>query len=291
MNHSLVGALAATSKLGVLGLVAGAAFSMFGLTAEPQGSAPDTKDRPHVKFRIISEHAELVPGTTETLGLVFTMEPHWHIYYKGAPGGGNPPAIEEIKLPKGYSLGEIQWPAPKRYVAPGDIYDSVYEGEVTLLVPLTVPANAKASDKPSIGLKLGWLECSDVCVFGKGEDSKSLALKTDGGKPARSADAPLIDKSRAAMPAPWPADGAKAEFRDGVLTIQVTGAERLEFYPGQDSSDVKAPAESTASKSENLTIRFEGANKDQLTADGILGVWRQGVSEPVYYTLKKRSSN
>jgi len=284
MNHSLVGALVVT-------LTAGAAFGLLGLTAEPQGSAPDTKDRPHVKFRIISEHAELTPGSTETLGLVFTMDPHWHIYYKGAPGGGNPPSIEEANLPKGYSLGEIQWPAPKRYIAPGDIYDSVYEGEVTLLVPLSIPANAKPGDKAKIGLKLGWLECSDVCVFGKGEDSKTISLSAADAKPARSTDASLIDKSRAAMPKPWPIEGAKAELRDGVLTIQVPGAERLEFYPGQDSSDVKAPAESTASKSETLTIRFEGANKDQVTADGVLGVWRQGSAEPLYYVVKKRSSN
>lgn len=288
MNHSLVGSLIGSLAATVL---AGAALGAVGLAAEPQGAAPESKDRPHVKFRIISEHAALTPGQTETLGLVFTMEPHWHVYYKGAPGGGNPPTIDEANLPKGYALGEIQWPAPKRYIAPGDIYDSVYEGEIALLVPLTVPATAKAGDVAKIGLKLNWLECSDVCVFGKGEDSASLTVGSTDTKAARSADASLIDKSRSLMPKPWPTDGAKADLANGVLAIQVPGAVRLEFYPGPGSSEVKDAAGSTAADTDKLTIRYEGANKDQVTADGVLGVWRSATAEPVYYVVKKGSSN
>lgn len=268
-------------------LLAGASVGMFGLAAEPASERPETKDRPHVKFRIISEHAELTPGETETLGLVFTMEPHWHVYYNGAPGGGNPPTIDETSLPKGYSLGEIAWPAPKRFVAPGEIYDSVYEGEVTLLVPLHVPANAKPGDSAKIGLKLSWLECSDVCVFGKGEDAKTFAVGAAQAKLVRSADAPLIDKSRMNLPKPWPSEGAAAELRDGVLTITVPSSTRLEFYPGPECSDVKNAASSTLSKSEMLTIRLEGPNKDQVVADGVLGVWREGGSGPEYFNLKR----
>lgn len=279
MNHSLVATV-----------LAGAALSFLGASAQTQSAAPESKDRPHVKFRIISEHSELIPGTTETLGLVFTVEPHWHIYYKGAPGGGNPPAIEKLDLPKGYSLGEIQWPAPKRYVAPGGIYDSVYEDEVTLLVPLSVPASAKAGDKAKVHLKLGWLECSDVCVFGAGEDSATLAIGAESEKPARSADAGKIDASRSLMPKPFPTEGASLEFREGVLTIRFPGAERLEFYPGPDCSDIKDVWDATLSKSETMTLKLEGANKDQMVADGILGVWTKGAAQPSYFAVKKRSS-
>lgn len=278
MNHSLVAA----------GL-AGAALSVLGASAQSQSAAPESKDRPHVKFRIISEHAELTPGTTETLGLVFTMEPHWHVYYKGAPGGGNPPAIEKLDLPKGYSLGEIQWPAPKRYVAPGGIYDSVYEDEVTLLVPLNVPASAQKGDKAKVGLKLGWLECSDVCVFGSGQDSKELPVGSAGGNAARSPDAALIDKSRSRLPGPLP-DNAGAELNNAELKIQFPGAERLEFYPGPECADLQDIAEATLAQSEMMILKFDSANKDQIIADGILGVWLKGAAKPSYYSVKKRSS-
>lgn len=270
-------------------VLAGAALALLGFADEPQGGAPESKDRPHAKFRIISEHAELTPGTTETLGLVFTLEPHWHVYFKGAPGGGNPPEIEKASLPAGYSLGEIQWPAPKRYVAPGGIYDSVYEEEVTLLVPLSVPESAKPGDRAKIGLKMNWLECSDVCVFGNGEDAK--VLNVAAAKPARSPDAALIEKSRELLPKPWPAEGATATLRDGVLTIQVAGANRLEFYPGPECADVAKAAEATISNSETMTIQFLNANKDQVIADGILGVWRPGSQKPSYFNVKQNSSN
>lgn len=266
-------------------------MGVVGLATEPQGAEPESKDRPHVKFRIISEHATLTPGETETLGLVFTMEPHWHVYYKGAPGGGNPPTIDQSSLPKGYALGEIQWPAPKRYIAPGDIYDSVYEGEIALLVPLTVPLTAKAGDVAKIGLKLNWLECSDVCVFGKGEDTKSLSVGKLETKAERSADASLIDKSRALLPKPWPTQGAKADLSDGVLSIQVPGASRLEFYPGPESSELKDAASSTFAETDTLKIQYESANKDQIRADGVLGVWRKGSAEGAYYVVKKSSSD
>lgn len=288
MNHSLVGSLVGSLAASFL---AGAAMGVVGLAAEPQAATPESKDRPHVKFRIISEHATLTPGETETLGLVFTMEPHWHVYYNGAPGGGNPPTIDESSLPKGYALGEIQWPAPKRFVAPGEIYDSVYEGEIALLVPLKVPATAKAGEVANIGLKLNWLECSDVCVFGKGEDTKAIPVGSTDAKAARSADASLIDKSRSLMPRPWPTEGAKADLTNGVLTIQIPGAARLEFYPGPESSEVKDAAGSTVSQSESLTIRYESANKDRITADGVLGVWRRASADPEYYVVKKSSSN
>lgn len=277
MGHFLIATILAGAALGVAGL------------SEPESAAPESKDRPHARFRIISEHAELTPGATETLGLVFTMDPHWHVYYKGAPGGGNPPEIEESKLPPGYSLGEIQWPAPKRYVAPGGIYDSVYEQEVTLLVPLHVPAGAKAGDKVKIGLKLNWLECSDVCVFGSGQDEKSMSVGS--AKPSRSSDASLIEKSRTLLPKPWPAEGGSAELQGGVLTIQVPGASRLEFYPGPQCSDIEKLVESTVTESETMTIRFVNANKVQVQADGILGVWRSGSPSPAYFTVKKTSSD
>ncbi|MBL8876018.1 MAG: hypothetical protein JNM86_09520 [Phycisphaerae bacterium] len=272
-------------------LLAGMASSVFGVASEPQGAAPESKDRPHVQFRIISEHKELTPGSTEMLGLVFTMEPHWHIYYKGAPGGGNPPSIDESSLPKGYTLGEIQWPAPKRYVAPGGIYDSVYDGEVTLLVPLTVPTTAKSGDAARIGLKLSWLECADVCVFGKGEDSLSIPVGAPEGKPARSADAPKIEKSRSALPQAWPSERATADLKSGVLTIQFPGAERLEFYPGEECSDLESPDESTLARSNTMTLRFADANKAQVTAHGVVAVWMAKTPEPAFYSIKKTSSD
>ncbi|MBS0187644.1 MAG: hypothetical protein JSS51_06215 [Planctomycetes bacterium] len=282
-------ALLTVAIAGGLGLAMSGACGWEGWTGSQseQSEQPASKDRPHATFRIIAENTELAPGKTEMLGLQFKIEPHWHLYYNGAPGSGNPPQIEQAKLPPGYSLGPIQWPAPKRYVAVGGIYDSVYENEVTLLVPLNVPSTAQAGDSATISLKLGWLECSDVCVFGKGEDTKVIKVGTGG---QRSADAASIDRFRALLPQPWPASGAQLVLNGSKLQIKIDGATRLEFYPGPDCSDIAGMPEANVAKGDSLTLTFEGTNKDQATADGVLGVWRGDGAKPEYYRVNKSSS-
>lgn len=252
-----------------------------GLALQP---GADNKNRPHVTLKLISEETHLRPGATQTLGLVFTMEPHWHIYYKGLEGGGNPPKIEEAKLPEGYSFGEIEWPAPQRYIAPGDVYDSVYEGQVTLLVPLHVPKDAKPGEKVTIGVKMNWLECSEVCVFGAGESSIALPVSPDAAK--KSDDAKLIDASRARMPVPLPTDGSiAAKVAGGALTVQASNATRLEFYPGSECTDLDEPAKNTRADGPTLKVPFVGPDKNRARAFGVLGVWSGAEKKPAYFRI------
>lgn len=252
-----------------------------GLALQP---GTENKNRPHVTLKLVSEETHLRPGATQTLGLVFTMEPHWHVYYMGQEGGGNPPKIEEAKLPQGYTFGEIQWPAPQRYVAPGDVYDSVYEGQVTLLVPLNVPKDAKPGDKVTIGVKMNWLECSEVCVFGAGESSIALPVSADAGK--KSDDAKLIDASRAKMPVPLPTDGSIAvKVAAGVMTVQAAKATRLEFYPGPECTDVDDPAKHTRADGPTLKVPFTGPDKNRARGFGVLGVWTGAGEKAAYYRI------
>jgi thiol:disulfide interchange protein DsbD len=252
-----------------------------GLALQP---GAENKNRPHVSLKIVSEETHLRPGATQTLGLVFTMEPHWHVYYKGLEGGGNPPKIEQATLPDGYTLGEIEWPAPQRYVAPGDVYDSVYEGQVTLLVPLNVPKDAKPGEKVTIGVKMNWLECSEVCVFGAGQSSIALKVSADAAK--KSDDATLIDASRAKMPTALPTDGSiVVKVAGGAMTVQATKATRLEFYPGAECTDVDDPAKHTRADGPTLKVPFAGPNKNRARGFGVLGVWAGPGEKPAYHRI------
>lgn len=244
----------------------------------------ENKNRPHVSLKLVSEETHLRPGETQTLGLVFTMEPKWHIYYYGLEGGGNPPTIDESTLPPGYSFGEIQWPAPRRYVAPGDVYDSVYEGQVTLLLPLHVPKDAKPGEKVNIGVKMNWLECSEVCVFGAGESSISIPVAAD--PPKKSDDAKLIDASRAKMPRPLPTDGTvEVKLAGGAMTITAAKATRVEFYPGRACTDIDEPAKATRADGPTLRVPFAGPDRNRPRGYGVLGVWSPGRDEPAYFRI------
>lgn len=252
-----------------------------GLATQP---GAENKNRPHVSLKLVSEETHLRPGATQTLGLVFTMEPHWHVYYKGLEGGGNPPKIEQATLPDGYTLGEIEWPAPQRYIAPGDVYDSVYEGQVTLLLPLKVPTSAKPGEKVTIGVKMNWLECSEVCVFGAGESSISMPVSVDAGK--KSNDAALIEASRAKLPGPLPTDGSiNVTVVGGAMSVQAAKATRLEFYPGSECTDVDDPAKTTRADGPMLKVPFGGPDRNRARAFGVLGVWSGSGGKVSYYRI------
>lgn len=113
----------------------------------------------------------------------------WHTYWKN-PGEGGIPMKIEAKLPDGWTIGEIQYPAPKRYSS-ADLPSIGYGGEVIL--PITIhPPKTADGPLPAIKATLSWLTCNDAsCVPGEAE----LTLSTTG-------DASLLEKAYAATPKP-----------------------------------------------------------------------------------------
>src|SRR5690606_10011845 len=110
-------------------------------------------------------------------------------------------------LPPGLTAGEIQWPAPEKYVQ-GDLITYVYHGTVTLLVPLAV-----ASDAPhgsvEIHADVNWLECEALCVPGSAKVSGRLVI-SDTTVP--STDAERIARAQSRIPPPLAEPGASAAW-------------------------------------------------------------------------------
>ncbi len=55
----------------------------------------------HVRLELISEVDSAQPGRAIRLGLLFNLDPEWHIYWQNPGDSGEPPRIE-WKLPLGY---------------------------------------------------------------------------------------------------------------------------------------------------------------------------------------------
>ncbi len=121
----------------------------------------------------------------------------WHTYWKN-PGEGGIPMKIEAKLPDGWTLSEIQYPAPKLYSS-ADLPSIGYEGEI--LLPITIyPPKGGDSPLPEIKATFTWLTCNaSSCVPGEAE----LTLNATG-------DASVIEKAYAATPKPL--EGAKLQF-------------------------------------------------------------------------------
>ncbi len=188
----------------------------------------------HTQARLLLSAETARPGDTVMAGVQLRMDKGWHTYWRN---GGDSGKGTEIKwtLPAGVTAGPIQWPVPEKLDA-ADQFTYVYEGEATLLVPLTLSKDLPPGE---LALKAGvfWLECETLCVPGKAD----LQAKLNIGPTAKpSADAPLLDKAKQKLPRPpsgltvraWWEKGPVNDSRPLVIEWSpVTTKEGADFFP------------------------------------------------------------
>jgi thiol:disulfide interchange protein DsbD len=119
-----------------------------------------------------------------TLGIRLKMEPHWHTYWK-FPGDSGLPTRMRWALPEGWSAAPFEWPYPQAIPA-APLMSYGYEGEVTLLVSVTPPKDLSPGSTATVGGRLDWLECKDVCLPGKAPLDVQLPVRAGRLCPWRS---------------------------------------------------------------------------------------------------------
>ena len=144
------------------------------------------------------------PGETVLAGVRLTMGLGWHTYWRN-PGEAGLATTITWTLPPGVQAGDIQWPVPEKLIVE-DITSYDYNGEVVLLVPLTVSASA-AQGEQEIVARLSWLECEVNCVPGRATVQAKLTI---GQASKLSADAAALAGWQARMPKAEPRLQARA---------------------------------------------------------------------------------
>ncbi len=162
------------------------------VSAQPGGIDKDAI----VQAKLVADTTAIKPGTTFTVGIVYTMQPEWHIYWKN-PGASGFATTVEWGLPPGASSSDTLYPAPLSFESPGNIVSFGYEKETMLM------AEARAADLPENGnvqitAKTRWLMCSDRCIPHSKNDL-TLTLPVGEGKPANQE---LFSKYRKQVPEP-----------------------------------------------------------------------------------------
>ena len=79
----------------------------------------------HLTAELVSLGPAIAPGGTQEVGLVLTIEEHWHVYWINAGDSGEPPHIAWT-LPAGITAGPMQFPIPERLPL-GPLMDFGYE--------------------------------------------------------------------------------------------------------------------------------------------------------------------
>lgn len=194
------------------------------------GHAETVQSR-HARVELISSRSTIAAGQRFWLGLHFSLEKDWHIYWTNPGDSGQPPVLQ-WQLPPGFVAGAIRWPLPEK-LRRSTLADYGYQDDVMLLVPIQAGGSLKSGDQAEIKLQAKWLICSDVCI----PDHAELHATLSGASPKsqESAQVPLFTEAKKRLPKPWPRSwkaSAASEKDNFVLTITAGKAiSSAEFFP------------------------------------------------------------
>ena len=194
-------------------------------------SAPES----HATIEMIA--AQAAPpqsGRPFSVGLLFQLEPGWHVYWQNAGDSGQPPTIQ-WSLPPGFRVGAIAWPTPTR-LGKGSVIDYGYESQVLLIAPINAPASRKLdpADALEIGADVKYLICREICVPARAHATLSLPLSGDTAKRAarwRSLFAQTESQIPKRLPSDWKVV-ARSNAGNFVLSVRAAvPAAQASFFP------------------------------------------------------------
>jgi thiol:disulfide interchange protein DsbD len=145
-----------------------------------------------VTATLIAEHASVQPGGNTRVGILFELEEGWHIYAK-EPGDAGLPTSVAWEGPAGVSFGPLTWPAPQRFLDPGDITTFGYSGTAVLHSPLSYHTVRDAYHTLPLQATVKWLACRELCIPGAAR--LELGLPVSSQPPVLTTHAQLFEPS------------------------------------------------------------------------------------------------
>ena len=204
----------------------------------------------HLTAELVSLGPGIAPGGTQMVGLVLTLEEHWHVYWVNAGDSGEPPKITWT-LPAGITAGPMQFPIPDRLPL-GPFMDFGYEELAAF--PVTIAAAPTVKPGPAhLDAQVSWLVCAEVCVPGKAHLGLDLNVQPGAPGPAQEPLLGALGEAMTLLPKPLPA-GAKfsvtGDAKRFALTLidgkRATDADFFPYVEEQDTKDGAAPVDAIA---------------------------------------------
>ncbi len=235
----------------------------------------------HAQPRLVAEQMAAKPGQTLWIAIDFTIEDQWHTYWPGTNDTGFPLQTEIEVHPQIAAAGDLLWPAPHRISSPQGILDHVFEDHMTVLLPLTISNNARLGETVSLQVSMRWLVCKTACIMESAELSIQIPISDAIGRPSPQTAA-IFERARSRLPQPITDSDPVTITQEGPsLTLTSTPAERLAFYPSENSRPPRNLLRDGQAEGQTLTIEFRESNDPIL---GVLEVWTS-PTESLLYTI------
>lgn len=100
------------------------------------------------------------------IALSFTNHPEWHTYWKNPGDAGLPVKNVFTVNAKEVVLEEEEWPAPRRFIEPGNLWAYGYGGSYSLFYKLS-KKNLNLITGKEVSLRSTWLVCRHICIPGE----------------------------------------------------------------------------------------------------------------------------
>ncbi len=163
-------------------IMIGFSFPAFAFTQGEQ-KEPDH----YVIPRLLADETQVSGGETIRIGLEETIHPKWHVYWKN-PGDSGTPTEINWELPKGFSVSELEFPAPLKIAYP-PLTNYGHEEQPIFLQNLTLPKTLPAGEI-TLNATVNLLVCHDICI----PETHKVSLILNGdqdAEPAKIKDAEL----------------------------------------------------------------------------------------------------
>ncbi|MCC7387361.1 MAG: hypothetical protein IT431_01190 [Phycisphaerales bacterium] len=235
----------------------------------------------HARPTLVPERMAALPGETVWVAVDFELDEGWHTYWPGVNDTGF--ALDTVVgCSANAAAGEMVWPAPHRYTAVEGILDHVFEERMTVLLPVTVAADAVLGESVTVSLDMRWLVCKTACVLEDAERSVTIPVSDAVGKPSRET-AELFERARARV-APALADGdpVSLSFAGSWLELRGEGAVRMAFYPLAEGRETRDLLRDGEAEGDRLRVEYR---EGEGPVRGVLEVW-SGPKESKLYAVE-----
>ena len=228
--------------------------------ATARAQEPQAPAAPPAHLQLIWENP-IRPGHKFFVGVLFSLDPGWHIYWQNPGDSGEPPKIL-WNLPPGYHGGEIIWPVPVP-LGTGTIRDYGYEGKVLLMAPLLTPRDLDPNASAELSATVKYVVCREICIPGKAELKVSVPLYGQvivGQRPWRDTFQKTLKQVPNPPPNDWKVSAASTE-KNFVLKIEAPDEPNSVMFFPLDAGVIEnsAPQEFVADKKGfHLTLKKSG---------------------------------
>lgn len=144
-----------------------------------------------VSVDMVADHDIIHPGDSIRVGFRFDVADPWHLYWVN-PGNTGMATEVEWELPDGFRVGEMQFPAPKRYSNSGMV-DYIMEGEFLIWTTLQTSKDLQPGDSVIIPARVSWLACNQICIPGEKHLSIPLRVASPGQENSASSNTVVFE--------------------------------------------------------------------------------------------------